>query len=189
MVRIVIIFALLACAGCARDQAVAAANIRDLAARIPEAGPVVAAQVDLLDGIEAEAVAIVRTTEPDAQSTTAPMPTPRAAANEARRHAATVRTIGAQTIGDAAGWLDGMAGSILPMLGGGGLLAAAGWLLGKRAASPVLAAALRFGQMAVDRLAVEKPEAADQVLQAAKSDQEARGVREKVRKAMKAHAK
>jgi hypothetical protein len=89
----------------------------------------------------------------------------------------------AQVVSGAGGWLDGLSGSILPMLGGGGLLAAAGWALGRRAASPVLAAALRFGQVAIDRLQAADPQAAAEVRGQQKTEQEVIGVREKVRKA------
>jgi hypothetical protein len=171
--------------GCMRDQAVAAANITDLAERVSEVDEVTPTQDALLDGIVAESEAVHRTLEPSAPSTTAPIASPVAAAREARRHAGTVRTPAAQIVGDAGDMLGGIGGALAPIFGGGALSLIAGWLLGKRAQAPVISAAIRFGQAAIDRLAEKSPEDADAIKRAESDAQERMGVREKVRKAKK----
>jgi hypothetical protein len=166
--------------GCARDQAQAAANIRILAIATAKAGPVTEEQLLLLQGILCEADAIRESTEPEAQPTVDSTAAPATMAAQAREHAGTVRTIGAQVADSTWTWVLGAITAAGTLLLGGGV----GGLLAKRGAGSLLRTAVEFGSAALDALKKSNPPVAAEVVAEQVARQEALGHREAIRAAV-----
>lgn len=160
--------------GClGRDQATGAVNAGACIERSAKAGSLNEDQIHLLSGAVAELEAIHQTLDPSARASVDLTASPKEMGRQAQEHARTIRTLPAQ--GASWIWQTGLA--VLSTILGGG----AAWGLARRATGPVLASALEFGQMALDRLRQANPSMVRELLAEAKENQNEKGTREKIR--------
>jgi hypothetical protein len=142
--------------------------------------PVTAEQADLLGGAAAECQAIVDTTEPGTLPTIDTTAPPATMATQARQHAGTVRTIGAQVADSTWTWVLGAIATGASLLLGGGV----GGIIAKRGASGLLQTAVEFGTAMADALKKANPPVAEDVIKEQVKRQESLGHRDDIRAAV-----